>query len=232
MNKRYDDPSSYLNNRALEFAILSYKYKTSILTVLRTEEEDALRELFYLLEYNSENSKITKEKKILENYITEEKTVNEYLEDLHKVNIKNIDREKMAKNGLESLLKFTKEYGFLNQKIFIDSPSELINPFVKILTENHKSYIMRILSTQSISLLLAIYYHILSCRMNEKCKNYYPTPNGIKELIDIKYTDSRILERYGLIEKVLYSRPKYILKPYGEEIAKWLAIQAYIASHL
>jgi hypothetical protein len=218
MNKRYDDPSSYLNNRALEFAILSYEYKTSILTVLRTTEE--------------KDYKITKEEKILGKYITEEKIVNEYLKDLYKIDIKNIDKEKMAKDGLESLLEYTKEYGFLNQKIFMNSPSELINPFIKILTENHKSYIMSILSTQSISLLLAIYYHILSCRMNEKCKNYYPTPNGIKELIDIKYTYSKILERYGLIEKVLYSRPKYILKPYGEEIAEWLAIQAYIASHL
>ena len=223
MNKRYDSPYLYLINRLLEFAIFSYEDRTSILTVLRTEGEE-VRELFYLLEYNSENSKIAKERRILlEKYITEENIINTHL----RYPYGNI--EKMAKNGLDGLLEYVRIYRSPNPKIFI---SQSINPFVKILTINPKSYTMYILSTPYILLLLAIYYHILSCRMNEKCKNYYPTPNGIKELIKIKYTYSKVLEKHRLIERVLYSRPKYILTEYGEEVSKHLSLQAYIAHYL
>ena len=244
---------SYLPNMALKLAIDSYKSRTSILSKLEeygpvkeileilggykevsksTEYESKINELERagLIEcYNNRCTVTPKGKDLYERFQNEKNTIENILRDYYRIGIKNVDMKGITRRALDNLLKFIGTYGF-------PEPTGNMNPLVKILFIDNptKSFTPVILGTQYALSLLILYDYTLSCEINEKCKNYYPSGKTI----------TRILENYGLykqkvlviplinsglVEKLPYSNNKYKLTQLGTNVTKHLALQAYIA---
>ena len=151
------------------------------------------------------------------------------LEDYYKINIKNVDMKDIIRRDLDILLKFVETYGF-------PKPKGNTDPLAKILFIDNptKSFTPVILGTQYTLLLEILYDYTLSCEINEKCKNCYPSGKIIIRILEDHglYKEKVLLISLinsGLVEKLPYSNNKYKLTQLGTNVAKHSALQAYIA---
>jgi len=248
----------YLQRKALEVAIESSKSKTSILSKLE-KEYSPVRGILYILGkrngvislpsvyeskiyilhdigllrcYNNEYCIVTSEgKDLYERFHKEKNTIDDFLRDSYRTNIKSIDMYKITKIGLDSLLEFVSKYGF-------HKPTGNTDPFIEILFVNKpKSFTLAILGTWYTLLLLMLYKEILSCEINEKCINHYPSRKFIIEKLKkmgiyLPKFPFRTLCKLGLIEKLPYSNKKHKLTQPGRRVAKHIALHAYRASNI
>lgn len=250
-----------LLNGALGLAIHSYMTNESILQALE-EKDNEIKEILHIFEHISKRGKIRRYSKykrgidlliengllkcndnycevtdegisLYEKYKSEKDTLKEYLEDFHIVGIHNIDMKPISDLGLDSILKYVKEYGLPESK------RKYTNPFIEMLLINQpENFTMHILSTEYILTLLLMYKLTLSCEFNGRCINYHVTGGRIlRELEEIGIYRKRLplkpLLSHGLIEEKSDSeRKRYRLTPLGMEVAKNITLQAYIASHL
>jgi predicted transcriptional regulator len=242
---------SYLPNMALKLAIDSYKSRTSILSKL--EEYSPVKEILEILggckevsksiEYRSEMDELEragliecynnhctvtpKGKDLYERFQNEKNTIERTLEDYYKIGIKKVDMEGITRRTLDNLLKFIGTYGFPKPKGNTDPLAEIL--FIN----NPKSFTPVILGTQYALSLLILYDYTLSCEINEKCKNYYPSGKTITRILeDYELYKQKVsiipLINSGLVEKLPYGNNKYKLTQLGINVAKHLALQAYI----
>jgi predicted transcriptional regulator len=243
---------SYLPNMALKLAIDSYKSRTSILSKL--EEYSPVKEILEILggckklsksiEYRSEMDELEragliecynnhctatpKGKDLYERFQNEKNIIEDILRDYYRIGIKNVDMKYITSRALDSLLEFVKTYGF-------PKPTRNTDPLAEILFINNptKSFTPVILGTQYALPLLILYDYTLSCEINEKCKNHYPSGKTITRLLeDYELYKQKVsiipLINSGLIEKVPYGNNKYKLTQLGTNVAKRSALQAYI----
>jgi hypothetical protein len=251
----------YLPNVALKLAIESYKSETSILSKLE-EKYSPVRGILYILGkrngvislssvyegkisilndigllrcYNNEYCIVTSEgKNIYERFHKEKDTIDDFLRDSYRIDIKDIDMYYITNIGLDSLLKLLSKHDF-------PKPTGNIDPLIEILFVNKpKSFTQAILGTRYIVPLLMLYKGTLSCKTNEQCKNYYTSERSIIRNLEkmglyLRGFPFRPLLKYGLIKKVerIKSRIKrYTLTQLGMRVSKHIALQAYIASNI
>ena len=246
---------SYLPNIALKLAIDSYESRTSILSKLekynpvkrtleilkgdreipRPKYESEIYELERagLIEcYNNYCIATSKGKNLYERFQNEKNIIERALEDYYKIGVKDIDMMIITNSGLDNLLMYVNMFGFPKPTGNTDPPVEML-----FINNPTKSFTPRILSTKYILLLLILYDDILSCKINEKCKNYYPSG----ETITRKLEDYRIYkEKWSLIPllkskliiKAPYGDGKYGLTQLGINVAEHLLLQTYIASKI
>ncbi|MFZ8855744.1 MAG: hypothetical protein ACO2OX_00890 [Candidatus Nanopusillus sp.] len=241
---------SYLPNMALKLAIDSYKSRTSILSKL--EECKPVEETLDILgghkkvskEYKSEIYELeraglikcynnycivtSKGKDLYERFQNEKNAIEKTLGDYYTIDIKDVDMKYITNRALDNLLRFVETYGF-------PKPTGNIDPLVEILfVDNPGSFTERIFGTQYALSLSILYDYTLSCEINKKCKNHYPSGKTV----------TRTLEDYGiynqkfsfapllnsrLIEKAPHSNNKYKLTPLGINVVRHSSLQAYIA---
>jgi predicted transcriptional regulator len=243
---------SYLPNMALKLAIDSYKSRTSILSEL--EKYSPVKEILEILggckevsksiEYRSEMDELEhagliecynnhctvtpKGKDLYERFQNEKNTIERTLGDYYKINIKNVDMGGITSRALDNLLKFVETYGF-------PKPTRNMDPLAEMLFINNptKSFTPVILGTQYTLLLEILYDYTLSCEINEKCKNHYPSGKTIIRILeDYGLYKQKVLVipliNSGLVEKLPYGNNKYKLTQLGTNVAKHSTLQAYI----
>ncbi|MFZ8800837.1 MAG: hypothetical protein ACO2ON_01500 [Candidatus Nanopusillus sp.] len=251
---------SYLPNMALKLAIDSYESGTSILSKLgeyspvkRTLEilggnikvkPPKHKSEIYELEraglikcYNNYCAVTSKGKELYERFQNEKNTIEKILEDYYRIGIKDVDMKGITSRALDNLLGFVGTHGF-------PEPTGDIDPLVEMLfidnanIDNPKSFTVRILGTKYVLLLLISYDYILSCKINEKCKNYYPSGKTITrtledyEIYKWKKLSLKSLLNSELIKKVPYGNNKYELTQLGTNVAEHAILQSYIASKI
>ena len=255
--------SYYLPYMALKLAIESYKSKTSILSKLE-EKYSPVRGILYILGeengviplpsvyegeinvlndigllrcYNNEHCIVTSEgKNLYERFHKEKNTIDDFLRDSYRIDIKDIDMYNITNIGLDSLLKFIRKYSFHRPTGNIDSLIEIL--FVN--KPKSLSFTQTILGTRHTVSLLILYKGTLSCKINKKCKNYYTSGRYIKRRLEeigiyLRGSPLRLLLEYGLVKE--YERIKSYIKRYkltqlGMKVAKHIALQVYAASNI
>jgi len=246
---------SYLQNMALKLAIDSYKSGGSILSEL--EKYGPVKEILEILggckkvsrspEYKSEIDELEraglikcynnycivtfKGEELYKRFQNERNTIENTLRDFYTIRIKNVDIKNITRRALDNLLKFVRTYGF-------PKPTGNTDPLVETLfINNPKSFTVRILGTQYVLSLLILYDDTLSCEINEKCKNYYPSVKIIiKTLEDYEIYKQKLslipLFNSRLIAKAPYGNNKYELTQLGISVAKHAALQIYASSKI
>jgi predicted transcriptional regulator len=177
--------------------------------------------------YNNHCTVTPKGKDLYERFKNEKNTIENILRDYYRTSIKDVDMKDITSRALDNLLKFVETYGF-------PEPTRNTDPLIKMLfIDNPKSFTARILGTQYALPLLILYDYTLSCEINEKCKNHYPSGKTIIRILEDHgiYKQKVLLIpliNSGLIEKVSYGNNKYKLTQLGIYVAKHSALQAYI----
>ncbi len=179
--------------------------------------------------YNNYCTVTPKGKDLYKRFQNEKNTIERVLKDYYKIDVKDVDMKYITSRALDNLLKFVGIYGF-------PEPTGDMDPIVKILFIDNttKSFTPVILGARYALLLLILYNVTLSCIINKKCKNYYPSGKTIIRTFEDYgiYKQKLLLEHlldYGLIIKAPYGKNKYELTPLGINVAKHAVLQAYVA---